>query len=154
MTYTLGSKSLAELNGVHPALVQVVKRAIELSTQDFSVHDGLRTEAEQKALVDKGASKTMDSKHRPQADGFGHAVDLVPYVNGKMRWEWPLIYPIANAMREAAEELGVRIRWGGHWGELTGTTDTPEQLVKKYVEARRKLGKDAFLDGPHMELIT
>ena len=107
MPYVLGAKSRAELKGVHPDLVRVVERAIQITTQDFSVHDGLRTAEEQKALVAAGASQTINSMHRPQADGFGHAVDLVPFVNGKMRWEWPAIYPIAAAVWQASRELGV-----------------------------------------------
>lgn len=86
MPYSLGSKSRAELKGVHPDLVGVVERAIQITTQDFSVHDGLRTEAEQREYVRTGASQTMNSMHRTQADGFGHAVDLVPFINGKLRW--------------------------------------------------------------------
>ena len=154
MPYVLGRRSKAELQDVHPDLVRVVERAILITSQDFSVHDGIRTEAEQRVLVQRGASRTMNSKHLPQEDGWGHAVDLVPYLNGKLRWEWRLIYPIAEAMRAAAEELGVRLRWGGHWGELTGMDDEPEALVRAYVDARRAKGKSAFIDGPHYELLV
>lgn len=56
MPYVLGAMSRAELKGVHPDLVRVVERAIQITTQDFSVHDGLRTAEEQKALVASGAS--------------------------------------------------------------------------------------------------
>ena len=68
--YVLGSKSLKELEGVHDDLVKVVKRAIELTAQDFSVHDGIRTIEDQKKLVERGASKTMNSRHIT-----GNAVD-------------------------------------------------------------------------------
>lgn len=156
MPYVLGAKSRAELKGVHPDLVRVVERAIQITTQDFSVHDGLRTAEEQKALVAAGASQTMNSMHRPQADGFGHAVDLVPFVNGKMRWEWPAIYPIAAAVWQASRELGVSIRWGGAWINMvdikTGTPAAMKATVDAYGAARRKLGKSAFTDGPHFEL--
>ena len=154
MPFHLGQRSRAELQGVHPRLADVVRSAIQITTQDFSVLDGLRTEAEQRDLVRRGASRTMNSKHLRQADGWGHAVDLVPYVNGGVRWEWPLIYPIATAMRTAAEDQGVRLRWGGHWGELTGMDAAPEALVAAYVDARRAAGESAFIDGPHYELIT
>lgn len=40
---------------MHPRLVEVVERAIELTTQDFSVTDGLRTQERQKELVASGA---------------------------------------------------------------------------------------------------
>lgn len=156
MPYVLGAKSRAELKGVHPDLVRVVERALQITSQDFSVHDGLRTAEEQKALVAAGASQTMNSMHRPQADGFGHAVDLVPFVNGKMRWEWPAIYPIAAAVWQASRELGVPIRWGGAWikmaGIKTGTPGAMKAAVDAYGAARRKLGKSAFTDGPHFEL--
>lgn len=152
MTYTLGPASRRELDGVHPDLAHVVVRAIAISTQDFSVHDGIRTVDQQRELVARGASKTMNSKHLPQADGFGYAVDLVPYVNGKLRWEWPLIYPIADAMRQAGREFGVSIRWGGHWGSLTHDLRPVHLLVDDYVKVRRKIGKQAFIDGPHYEL--
>ena len=156
MAYILGAKSRAELKGVHPDLIRVVERAIQITTQDFSVHDGLRTAEEQKRLVAAGASQTMNSKHRPQADGYGHAVDLVPFINGKMRWEWPAIYPIAAAVWQAARELKVDIRWGGAWIDLdqikTGTPGAMKAAVEAYGAARRKAGKSAFTDGPHFEL--
>lgn len=148
MDYRLGEKSLSELKGVHPDLVSVVKRAIELTVQDFSVHDGIRTLDEQKKLVASGASQTLDSRHIT-----GHAVDFVPYVNGKLRWEWGPIYKIADAVRTAAKELDIPIRWGGAWDvEFTATFDLPEDLVADYSAKRKKAGKKAFLDGPHFEL--
>jgi len=137
--FRFGSTSEAKLIGVHPKLVAVVRRALVLSPQDFSVHDGLRDLETQRLYVARGASKTMNSKHLVQEDGYGHAVDLVPYVNGSLRWEWPLIYPIAGAMRTAAEEHGVLIRWGGSWSVLNGTRETPERLHTGW-------------DGPHYEL--
>ena len=51
MTYQLGNKSRQNLQGVHPHLVKVVERAIELSSVDFSVHEGLRTRSRQAKLV-------------------------------------------------------------------------------------------------------
>lgn len=155
MTFALGPKSLAELTGVHPRIVAVVHRAIELSPVDFGVHDGLRTEAEQREYVARGVSQTMNSMHMKQADGYGHAVDLVPYINGKLRWEWPPIYHIAAAVRQAAVELKVPLRWGGCWRQIM---DIPpgaaamQAAVASYGAARRAAGKKAFTDGPHFEL--
>src|SRR4051812_14660934 len=114
MTYTLGPASIAHLKGVHPSLVKCVHRAIELTEQDFSVYEGLRTVARQVVLVHQGFSKTMDSQHIPQPDGFGHAVDLVPWIQGHPVWDWDGCYKIAMAMDAAATEQGVaaHIRWG------------------------------------------
>jgi peptidoglycan L-alanyl-D-glutamate endopeptidase CwlK len=165
MAFALGKASLKELEGVHPALIDIVKRAIGISSQDFSVHDGLRTLEEQRRYVQTGVSKTMNSMHRQQADGLGHAVDLVPYINGKLRWEWPAIYPIAAAMRIAVEEHNkclkagekpLAIRWGGIWADLMTVAADPlsmNKAVQAYVASRQKAGKSAFIDGPHFEII-
>lgn len=152
MAYALGKRSLAKLNGVHPNLVAVVKRAIEITTQDFAVTDGVRTLAYQKQLVAKGASKTLNSRHLPQADGYGHAVDLVPYLGGP-RWEWPLIWAVAVAMDQAATELNVRLVWGAVWDrtlmDYGGSPAALQQAVDAYKV--RHPGPD-FLDGPHYQL--
>lgn len=121
MGFKLGSRSLQRLQGVHPDLVKVVKRAIEISQVDFTVTEGLRTLERQKELFAKGASKTMRSRHLT-----GHAVDISPLVGGKVSWDWKYYYPMADAMKQAAKELGVNIEWGGDW--------------------------KTFKDGPHFQL--
>ena len=50
----LGPRSRAKLRGVHPDLVKVVERAIEITLVDFTVLEGLRTAARQQALVEIG----------------------------------------------------------------------------------------------------
>ena len=156
MSFKLGARSKRELKGVHPDLVMVVETAITLSAVDFSVHDGLRTVAEQKQLVERGASRTMRSKHLKQADGFGHAVDLVPYINGKLRWEWDPIYDIAEAVHRSATDYGVKLRWGGVWDRSFTRLDGQmiEWEVEQYADRRRANGRRVFLDGPHFELRT
>ena len=107
MTYKLGLRSLYRLRGVHPDLVAVVKRAIEITDTDFTVLEGLRSPARQKKLVQAGKSMTLNSRHLT-----GHAVDLAPY---PITWEWPLYYKIAAAMKKASTELYTPIVWGGDW---------------------------------------
>lgn len=151
--YRLGTKSKQRLVGVHPDLVRCVELAITRTTQDFTALEGVRSEALQREYVRKGASQTMDSRHRVQVSGFGCAVDLVPWAGGMPRWEWPLIYPIAEAMRQAAVELDIPIRWGGAWVSLnTMTPGGAKRAVDAYVAARRAAKQKAFTDGPHFEL--
>ena len=119
--FKLGSRSKSRLVGVHPDLVKIVERAIELSTVDFTVLEGLRTVERQKELVAAGASQTMNSRHIT-----GHAVDLGAWVGTGVRWEWPLYPKIADAMKAAAQELGILVEWGGDW--------------------------KTFKDGPHFQL--
>lgn len=147
--FRFGERSLRELEGVHPGLAAVVHRALELTEQDFAVHDGLRTREEQQALLLAGASETLDSKHLT-----GNAIDLVPVVNGKLRWEWVPIFAVAKAVRQAAKELNLKIRWGAAWDvNFTNTLDTPEAVSEAYAARRKAAGKKVFLDGPHYELI-
>lgn len=158
MTYALGTKSRQNLQGVHPDLVRVVERAITLTTVDFQVFEGLRTLARQKQLVAKGASQTMDSRHLPGKNGFGHAVDLVPLIDfdgdgkAELRWDWPLCYKIAEAVQTASLAENVPIRWGGVWDKLLAVAGDPEDAVADYASRRRAKGLKAFLDGPHFEL--
>lgn len=108
--FILGTVSKNNLKGVHPDLVKVVERAISLSTIDFRVIEGLRSKARQIELVNKGASKTLNSRHIT-----GHAVDVVALIGGDVRWDWPLYDKIAKAFKQAAKELNIPIVWGGDW---------------------------------------
>jgi len=156
MGYKLGTSSRNELKGVHPDLVKVVERAIEITEQDFTVFDGIRTAADQRALYKRGASQidgyTKIGKHQQQASGYGEAVDLVPWINGRAVWDWDAIYVIADAMVTASRELGVKLRWGGCWEPVHNLAGSPENWVAAYVKRKRAAGKRAFNDGPHWEM--
>jgi peptidoglycan L-alanyl-D-glutamate endopeptidase CwlK len=122
MSFTFSLRSEQNLKGVHPDLVRVVRRALELTGNDFVVTQGLRTQEEQARLVKAGASRTMNSRHLT-----GHAVDLAVLVDGTVRWDGPLYQRLNDeAMQPAAKELGIPIVWGGSWS--------------------------SFHDGPHWEL--
>jgi peptidoglycan L-alanyl-D-glutamate endopeptidase CwlK len=151
MTFKLSKRSKDRLEGVDERLVQVVERAIELTDVDFGVICGLRTEEEQKELVASGASKTMKSKHID-----GHAVDLMAYTkDGRACWELSVYDNIAEAMRTAAIELEVPVRWGGAWTVLD-IREWRQSMAKanmSYVDTRRHEGKRPFIDAPHFELM-
>lgn len=110
MSIVLGTRSLSRLEGVHPDLVRVVKKAAAMSSLDFTVLEGLRTLARQKQLFELGATTTMKSRHLD-----GHAVDLAPMVGGTIRWDWPLYGQLAVIVKEAAKAEKVPIEWGGDW---------------------------------------
>ncbi len=121
MSFSFGTRSLKRLEGVHPDLVRVMKRAIGCSVIDFSVIEGMRTLAQQKKYMAAGATRTMNSRHLT-----GHAVDIAPYIDGKIRWDWPLYHQLALIVKKAAADEQVPITWGGDWR--------------------------SFKDGPHWEL--
>lgn len=122
MPFTLSARSRSRLAGVHPELVRVVELAIRLTTVDFVVTAGNRTQAEQDALYAQGRTKpgkvvtwTRNSNHIG-----GRAVDVVPFV-GAVEWDdngklglWPRI---ADAFKSAARELDVPLVWGGDWSK-------------------------------------
>jgi len=110
MTHEFSEKSKSKLNGVDPRLVQIAVLALQLSPVDFGITEGLRTLERQKQLVKAGASKTLRSKHLE-----GKAIDVVAYLDGEVRWDWPLYEKIAKAFKQAADELGYKITWGGNW---------------------------------------
>lgn len=147
--FKLSLRSKSRLRGVDPKLVAVVKRAIEITKVDFGVTEGLRTLETQKKYVAQGKSKTMDSKHIR-----GRAVDLVAFVEGKVSWELNLYDNIADAMAQAAKELGVPLRWGAAWNipDITRWEGTMEEAMNHYIDTRRRQGKRPFIDGPHFEI--
>ena len=122
MTFSLSQKSLDTMNGVKDPLVNVVKRAIQISEIDFKVLEGVRTLERQKELLARKVTQTLNSKHLT-----GDAVDLGALKNGEITWDKASYAIIAKAMKQAAKELNVNIRWGGDF--------------------------KTFFDGPHFELI-
>tara|TARA_R110002167_G_scaffold211176_1_gene415640 strand:+ start:66 stop:446 length:381 start_codon:yes stop_codon:yes gene_type:complete len=108
MTYKLGTRSMQSLSGVNPDMVAVVEKAIEITEEDFSVIEGIRSLDRQKQLLKDGKSTTLNSRHIT-----GHAVDMVPY---PVDWEdLKRFEKMAKAMKKAAKELDISIVWGGDW---------------------------------------
>ncbi|MBS9780893.1 MAG: M15 family metallopeptidase [Gammaproteobacteria bacterium] len=136
--YYLSKRSKKRLQGVNPKLVAVITRAIEITEQDFTVLEGLRTPKRQKWLKRNGYSWTLKSKHLT-----GRAVDVAPWVikNGKGTIDWndlKKFEDIKNAIFSAAKEQDVKIRWGGDWNQNGDYRD----------EIRR-----GVYDGGHFELV-
>ena len=156
MAFKLSNRSLGKLEGVHPDMVATVKRAIELTTVDFGVTYGVRTLAEQKKLYESGRSQTMKSRHLIQGDGYSHAVDLVAYDGSDVVWEINVYDNIADAMAEAANEVGCKIKWGAAWsvGNIAAYTGTMEDAMNEYIDLRRSENRRPFIDGPHFELMV
>jgi peptidoglycan LD-endopeptidase CwlK len=149
MSFRLSDRSMSMLQGVDEQLVATVKLAIAVAKIDFGVICGLRTMEEQRVLVDKGASKTMRSKHLE-----GKAVDLMAYIGSRGSWELNLYDDIADAMQEAAVETGAVLRWGAAWhiNDIRDWDGTMEDAMNAYVDLRRSEGKRPFIDGPHFEI--
>ena len=154
MSFKLSQRSLDRLDGVHPSLFSIVEKAIQLTKVDFGCSCGVRTIEEQKVLLAKGASTTMKSKHLIQEDGYSHAVDLIAYLEGRVSWELNLYDDIADAMKEAADELDIAIVWGAAWHikDLRSFDGTMEDAMNEYIDLRRSQGRRPFIDGPHFQI--
>lgn len=104
--YKFSKTSLEHMEGVDSRLVDLAFRV--LSVVDCKIIDGLRSEAEQIALVAEGKSKTMNSKHL-----VGRALDMAPY---PIDWgDTCRFYWFAGVVLGVAHEMGIKIRWGGDW---------------------------------------
>jgi hypothetical protein len=117
------NRSLKNMEGLHPDLIRVLNRALQITPTMFVVTEGLRTLERQKELKRIGASKTLKSRHLKQADGCGHAFDFYAYVDtnsdGKIAFEEMsnvrLMLGIADAIKKAAVDEKVSITYGGDW---------------------------------------
>ena len=110
MTFLFSKRSLKNLEGVHHDLVQVAHMALSMSPIDFVIIDGVRTIEEQRILVAKGKSKTMDSRHLT-----GHAIDIAAWLNGAISWDYGLYEKITDAFDMAAGRLKTPIICGIDW---------------------------------------
>ena len=149
MSFQLSKRSHDRLFGVNPKLVEVVSRAIQVTTVDFGVTEGLRTIETQEAYVKAGKSQTMNSKHIG-----GDAVDLVAYIDGRVSWELNLYDNIAEAMRQAALEVELPLRWGAAWNvpDICKWTGSMEDAMNYYIDERRRQNRRPFIDAPHFEI--
>lgn len=114
----------------HPDLQRVIQVVAE--TWDLVVLETARTPERQAEMVRTGKSKTLQSQHLVQADGFAHAVDLAPMPidwNDTRRW-----YYFGGVCLATAKHLRVPLIWGGDWNNNT------------------QVGDQTFLDLDHIEL--
>ena len=143
---TLSARCETRLAGVHPDLVRVVQN-LAAGGAVFRVVEGVRTMERQRDLVAAGASQTMNSRHIT-----GHAVDLVPMIDGAVSWDWNHFYPMADAFRAATIAEKVPVIWGGAWGLLMSDYTTAKAGQDRYKARMKTLNVRPFLDGPHFEL--
>ncbi len=119
-------KNEKRFEGLHPDLVRVMRRAAQSTS--FTITEGLRTIETQRRYVAEGKSRTLNSRHLMARNGYGHAIDIYPVVNGKtvMDWKGGHFAALAKIVKAAAKAEGVPIEWGGDW--------------------------KSFRDGPHWQL--
>ena len=105
------SHSLKELSTCDYRLQEIFKRAIKV--YDFSILEGHRGEVAQNYAYDHGFSKVRwpNGKHNTDPS---KALDAAPY---PIRWNDPIRFTeLAIIVKSIANELCVKIIWGGDWG--------------------------------------
>lgn len=124
---TFSKRSLDNLKGVHPDLVKLMHETIIATPIDFTITDGVRSTQQQQELYAQGRTKPgqkvtncdgvrKKSNHQVKQDGYGYAVDLYPYWDGSVQVnDTNSLKVIAKHIKSVAEQLGIRIEWGGDW---------------------------------------
>ena len=105
-----GTKSLSRLNTCDERLIVLFKAVVK--DFDCSVTEGYRNEETQNRYFDEGNSQVKYplGKHNHQPS---RAVDICPYpvdYNDRDRFHF-----FAGYVRSVADQLGIKIRWGGNW---------------------------------------
>lgn len=124
-----GHASRKRLATCHPLLQELFNEVI--LTFDCKIICGHRSQEEQNEAYRKGASKLRwpDSKHNKKP---ALAVDVVPF---PLDWkDTNRMYYFAGFVKAKAEDLGIKVRWGGDWDGDTEVSD------------------EDFRDYPHHEL--
>lgn len=136
--FSWGKTSRANMVGCHPDIIRLANRVIEVSDVDITIihGGGFRTLAQAKENVRNGRG-ILNSLHREQPDGYGHAIDFVAYIKGHPNWNDLGAYKeIARATEQAGAELMIPFRAGcdwdmdGVWGE-SGEYDWPHKELPK-----------------------
>lgn len=150
MGYSLSQRSLSKLEGVHPNLVTVTKRAIEVAEVDFAITEGIRSpERQYEMYVRKLSQIAVGGTHVS-----GHAVDTMAYEDGQGSWNIKLYDNVADAFKQAAIDCGIGIRWGGAWHipDIRNWKGTMQECYDDYIQTRRSKGQVPFIDAVHFEL--
>lgn len=117
--FRFGKTSLENLEQVHPELVRVAERAIQRSRIDFGISEGLRSYDQQVELLKQKKTTTLESLHLMQEDGFAHAIDIFPYVNGKANYSERYFRPIIQTFITEAAVLEVQLEFGALWMDFS-----------------------------------
>jgi peptidoglycan LD-endopeptidase CwlK len=135
--YKYGKKSQEHLATLHPDLQKILNIAIKY--YDITILEGVRDIERQEELLRTGMSKTMDSKHLKQADGYSHAVDCaINPIDWNDRERFVLLQGFLKGIADMLYDQGQishRLRLGVDWDN--------DGNIKEH----------SFFDGPHIELI-
>lgn len=116
MVWKLSKSSRKNRSGVDARLILVNDRALEISPIDFGIPEdgGVRSALTQNKLYKKGVSQ-CDGYIKISDHQLGKALDFFAYVDHRATWEYEPMAIVAAAHLQAANELGIKLGWGGLW---------------------------------------
>lgn len=119
---------------VREGVIPDVQGHFDPTKLQIRIFETVRSPARQRQCLASGASKTLHSRHLPDANGLSHACDLVPFIKQHGRWSptWQTLYDrdgqsVWDLLTSAARAHGLeRVWFSGPHG--------------------------AYVDGPHIQL--
>ena len=129
MSFKFSKRSLDNMAGVDPRLIEIAHKALELTIVDFGIptDGGIRTAERQNQLYLERKSQ-RDGYKKLSRHQSGRALDFYALRDGKASYEPGDLAQVAAAFLQAANILGHRVEWGGLW--------------------------KSFRDMPHIELVN
>lgn len=124
------TRSKEQLQTCHPDLQRLFNEVIRHT--DCTILEGVRSVASQKFNVSTGKSKTMNSLHLKQPDGYAHAVDVISYPIDWNDWKRHLLF--IGFVLGTAKQMGINCISGVDW------------------DSDFNVAEHSFLDAPHFEL--
>lgn len=127
MTWAYSQRSLTRLNSCHPDLIVLMMEALAdpECPCDITILEGYRDEERQNLMVAEGRSQLPWPKSRHNQFP-SWAVDIAPYVDGAVSWDWEHYEPLAAHVKTVWQRLKMddkvtnlyELEWGGDWSTL------------------------------------
>jgi peptidoglycan L-alanyl-D-glutamate endopeptidase CwlK len=125
LTWAYSQRSLSRLSTCHPDLQLLMVEALAAPEcpSDITIVEGHRSRERQDELVDQGKSQLRWPKSRHNS-WPSMAVDVAPYIDGSVSWDWEHFNPLAEHIKDTwarlvAEERITggpwKLSWGGDW---------------------------------------
>tara|TARA_Y100000385_G_scaffold290491_1_gene363832 strand:- start:42 stop:530 length:489 start_codon:yes stop_codon:yes gene_type:complete len=149
--YFLSDKSMQRLDGVHPDLVKCVEKVSAMCVDlNVQVLEGKRTELEHTLYYEKGVTQKSDHS----AHLYGFAVDLGIFIGDRLCLEAEPYDDVTQAMIFAAQEVGIKLRWGGapQIDDMRESDGFVEDLTNDWIDYRRERQKRPIVDFHHFEI--
>jgi len=114
--FSFSQTSLDRMKGVDQRLIDIAHKALSISAVDFGIpqYGGIRTGKEQGWLYSEEKTK-LDGLVKRSKHQDGLALDVFAYVDGKASWKEEHLTAVADAFKESAKAMDIKIEWGGDW---------------------------------------